>query len=198
MVVIARVHALQDRGDRDRIEAGVVALIELAAEIEDGLRGERILAGRVVLDDPAAGRGTREWLALRILELGEPLHVGQPIAHGLEAVLEGEGADRRGELQFGDVAGRTLEKAAAAERSLEAIRVDAGAAVETRIRCQRDSRRVDVRAGLPRRQERSRGLRAAGGLADRDVGRPRDGRRRRRRAGSRSGVASAEEDREHD
>ncbi|PYP29340.1 MAG: hypothetical protein DMD49_13265 [Gemmatimonadetes bacterium] len=33
VVVIARVHALQDRGDRDRIEAGVVALIELALPV---------------------------------------------------------------------------------------------------------------------------------------------------------------------
>jgi len=56
VVVVPRVHPLEDRGDGDGIEARVVAAIELPAEIQDGLRGERVLAGRVVLDDPAARR----------------------------------------------------------------------------------------------------------------------------------------------
>src|SRR5207237_6452228 len=94
VVVIARVQPLEDGRDRDGIEARIVAPIELPAEVEDRLRGERILARRVVLDDPAAGRRAGERLPRRVLELGEPLHVGQSVAHGLEAVLEWEGAGR--------------------------------------------------------------------------------------------------------
>src|SRR5205823_6421934 len=198
VVVVARVHPLKDCGDRDGIEAGIVAPIELPTEVEDRLRGERVLARRVVLDDPAAGRRAGERLPRRILELGEPLHVGQSVAHGLEAVLERKGAGRGREAQVRDVIRCSLQQTAAAERPLEAIRVDARAAFETRIRRERHLRRVDMRARVPCREERARGLRATRGLRDRDVRRSR--RRGCARARVRPGptVRAAEEDAERD
>src|SRR6266566_1712146 len=192
--MIARVQPLKDRGDRDGIRDWIVAPIELASEVEDRLRRERILPRRVVLDDPAAGRRARERLTLWILERGEPLHVGQAVAHGLEAVLEGECADGGREPQIGDIVRRTFQQTAAAERPLEAIRVDACAALEARIRGERHLRRVDVRARLPRREERASGLRAAGRLRDRDIGCSRRGGRGRSRVPSRTPVRAAEED----
>src|SRR5207237_6643043 len=92
VVVVARVHPLKDRGDRDGIEAGIVAPIELPTQVEDRLRGEWVFARRVVLDDPAAGRRAGERLPRRILELGDPLHVGRSVAPALQAVSASTGA----------------------------------------------------------------------------------------------------------
>ena len=144
MVVVARVHPLEHARDRDGIEPRVAAAIELLAQVENALRGQRVLPGRVVLNDPAARRGARERIGGGVLEFGKPFHVGEPVAERLELVLEGEAARRRRQREVRDVVGRTFQQARAAERSSHGGGVYGRLAGESGIGRERDVRRGDA------------------------------------------------------
>ena len=149
VVMVPRLHPPEHGRDRDRVQTGIPALVELAPQVEDGLRGQRIFRRGVVLDDPAARRRARERVTGRILELGEPLHAGERVAHRLEGMVERERPGRRRDRELRQIVGRAAEEPSASDRPLEPRGIDRCVAGEAGIGRHRDLGAVDLRRRLP-------------------------------------------------
>src|SRR5581483_9628745 len=171
VIVVARVETLLHRRDRRRVDPRVLALVEGLALLEDLRRGERVRAGGEALPHAHARGGAGERVALGVFELGEPRHVREAIAHGPELLLVRERAARGDEGEARGVVGRTAEQALAGHDALQAARVDGRVARETGVRGHRDLHGRRLLARGPRHLHETRGLRAAGLLRERDLGR---------------------------